>query len=115
MTMKKILLAGACAGLLAISAAPALSAGPMISGTGHQSVNRDAVQKAEHRGDRWRGYWGYDSPRRHYYAPRYGHGYWGHRRHYAPRDGYGYSRHRHYYAPRYGYHRPYYGNFGYWR
>lgn len=77
-SMKKILLAGACAGLLAFSAAPVLAAGPMMS-----APKSDAVQKAEYRWDGPNGRWvWHDPPRyqpRYYNSPRYGRDYWGDR------------------------------------
>ena len=70
---KKLLLASACAGLLAFSAAPVLAAGPMMS-----APKNDAVHKAEYRWDGPRGQWvWHDPPRPQYYAPRYGHDYRG--------------------------------------
>jgi hypothetical protein len=126
MTMKKILLACACAGLLAIGATPGLAAGPMMSGTRDQTVNGDAVQKVEYRGDRRHFY----SPRsgyghwrnRHYYSPRYGHGHWGHRHYQSPRYGHGHWGQRQQYSPRHGYRGPHpgsnntgSGNYGDWR
>jgi hypothetical protein len=116
MTMKKILLAVACTGLLGFSAAPASAAGPMMSGATDRTVNSDTVHQAEYRGDRWRGH-------RQFHSPRHGHGQWRHRYHNSPRYGHPHWGNRHYYAPhyapRYGYwgnyHRPHRGNFGNWR
>ncbi|MBV9834316.1 MAG: hypothetical protein JO055_07925 [Alphaproteobacteria bacterium] len=78
--MKKILLPGACAGLLALSAVPVLAAGPMISGTSNH-----AVQNVEYRWNQWQGRqtWNNNWQRPHYYAPRYGYGAWGNH-HYSP-------------------------------
>lgn len=118
MTMKTILLAAGCAGLLAFSAAPSAAAGPMMPSATAQTVDSDTVQQAEYRGDRWRGHRNFHSPRqgrgyghwRHYYwrhnhyrSPRYGNPHWGNR-HYAPRYGYWNN-----------YHRPYPGHYGNWR
>jgi hypothetical protein len=73
-SMKKILLAGAGAALLAFSAAPVLAAGPMIPSKSDTAVS---VEKAEYRWDRWRGRWvWHDPPRPFYYGPRYGRDYW---------------------------------------
>ena len=73
-SMKKILLAGACAGLLAFSAAPVLAAGPMMSAPKSDAT----VEKVEYRwnGSRW--VW-HDPPPRFYYSPRYGSDYYGDR------------------------------------
>lgn len=121
MTMKKLLLAGACAGLLAFSAAPTLAAGPMMPSATDRTVNSDTVQQVEQRGDRWRGH-------RHFHSPRHNHGnwrhnnwrhnHWRHRQYHSPRYGNSHWGHRHYYAPRYGYrnnYRPHGGGFGNWR
>ena len=76
-SMKKFLLAGACAGVLAFSAAPVLAAGPMMS-----NPRGDAVHEAEYRWDGPRGRWVWHEPLRYhyhpryYYAPRYGRDYW---------------------------------------
>jgi hypothetical protein len=71
--MKKILLAGAGAAVLAFSAAPVLAAGPMMS-----PANGDtAVEKVEYRWDGRR--WVWHEPQRYYYTPRYGTDYWGDR------------------------------------
>jgi hypothetical protein len=91
MTMKKILLVGACAGLLAFSAAPASAAGPMLSG-----INSGTVQNVEYRWDRWQGRrtW-QETTRPHYYspgnsqwshshAPWYSNGNWGNHRYNPP-------------------------------
>ena len=73
MTMKRILVAGACAGLLALSAAPVLAAGPMMSG----ASNSGAVQNVEYRYNPWQGrYTWYGPPRPYYYSP--GNSQWGH-------------------------------------
>jgi hypothetical protein len=69
--MKKVLLAGACAGLLAFSAAPVLAAGPMMSATPKSDT---AIEKAEYRWNGRRWVW-YDPPRPRYYSPRYGRDY----------------------------------------
>ena len=74
---KKLLLASACAGLLAFSAAPVLAAGPMMTTTKDQ-----AVHQAEYRWDGPNGRWvWYDPPHypRYYYSPRYGRDYPGDR------------------------------------
>lgn len=69
--IKKILLAGACAGLFAFSAAPVLAAGPMMS-----TAKDSAIQQAEYRYDRYSGRWiWYEPPR--YYSPYYGPYYYG--------------------------------------
>ncbi|MBX3502597.1 MAG: hypothetical protein KF889_24390 [Alphaproteobacteria bacterium] len=120
MTMTKILLAAACAGLLAFSAAPGRAAGPMMPGASDRTVNGGSVQEVEYRGDRWRHRWpGHAAPRRYYHSPRYGHGQWRYRNHYVPRYGHRYWGHRPYYAPGYrswnSYHRPHRGYSGHWR
>jgi hypothetical protein len=120
MTIRTLLLAGACAGLLAFGAAPGLAAGPLMPGAAEQAVNGNAAQKAEYRGDRWRNRWsGHVGPRRHFHSPRYGHGYWRHRNYYSPRYGHPHRGYRHYNPPRYrywnNYHSPYRGNLGHWR
>lgn len=68
-TMKKMLLAGAGAALLAFSAAPVLAAGPVMS-TPKSDVG---IEKAEYRwnGSRW--VW-HEPPR--YYSPRSGRDNW---------------------------------------
>lgn len=86
-SMKKVLVACSCAGLLAFSAAPVLAAGPMMSADAGQ-----AIHKAEYRWDGPRGQWVWHEPpghykhrkhhrkNPHYYsAPRYGHDYRGDR------------------------------------
>ncbi|MGE0422598.1 MAG: hypothetical protein AB7O88_10060 [Reyranellaceae bacterium] len=85
-SMKKLLLTGACAGLLALGAAPAAAAGPMMSTAKGDALQSDAVHNAEFRRHQWQGYrsW-HQPPRRHYYGhnrPPYGHAY-----------GYRYGRH----------------------
>ncbi len=69
-SMKKILLAGAGAALLAFSAAPVLAASPVTKS------DTTAVEKAEYRWDGRRWVW-HEPPR--YYSPRYGRDYWGDR------------------------------------
>jgi hypothetical protein len=75
---RKILLAGACAGLFAFSAAPVLAAGPMMP----KAKDGGAVQKAEYRYDYRTGRYVWVEPPRYYspyYGPRYGGDYWGDR------------------------------------
>ena len=70
--LRKILLASACAGALAFSAAPVLAAGPMAP-----TIQDDAIHNAEYRWDRFRGRWvWHDPPRPYYYGRRYGRDYW---------------------------------------
>jgi hypothetical protein len=66
-SMRKILLAGAGAALLAFSAAPVLAAGPMTT-----TRSDTTVEKVEYRWDGRRWVW-HDPPR--YYSPRYGRDY----------------------------------------
>ena len=77
-SMKKILLAGAGAALIAFSAAPVLAAGPLMP----INSDRTAVEKTDYRWDGRR--WVWQEPPRYYhapqyYAPRYGRDYWGDR------------------------------------
>lgn len=108
LTMKKLLLAGASAGLLALSAAPVMAAGPMVSGARDHTINGGAVHNVEYRYNPWQGRWTwYGPPRPHHYAPGnsqwgrshapwYNNGSWGnhrydppgHRRHYDHRRDY---------------------------
>jgi hypothetical protein len=83
-SMKKLLLTGACAGLLAFTAAPVLAAGPVVSPKGDAVTNSDgAIHKTEYRWDGHRWVW-YDPPRYNSwgYGPggrTYGRDYWGDR------------------------------------
>ncbi len=79
--MKKILLAGACAGLLAFSAAPVLAAGPLMSTPKSDAIKSDAMRNAEYRWDGPRSRWVWHEPQYHprYYSPRRGGDYWGDR------------------------------------
>ncbi len=89
MMMKKLLLAGACAGLLALSAAPVLAAGPVISSSRAQVADGNAVQNVEYRWNQWQGRRTWQNWQRpHHYSPRYGRGAWGNR-HYSPWYGRG--------------------------
>lgn len=71
-SMKKILLAGAGAAVLAFSAAPVLAARPVMT----PKADVSAVEKAEYRWDGRRWVW-HEPPR--YYSPRSGRDYWGDR------------------------------------
>lgn len=110
-SIKKLLTAGACAGLLALGAAPALSVGPMMSPATAAVVEGEVMHKAEFRR---RHHWQrhgtrHQPPRRHYYGhnrPPYGHAYgyryghhpWSDRNHWGRshwRDHRGHSYHHH--------------------
>jgi hypothetical protein len=107
-TIKKILLAGACAGLLALSAAPVMAAGPMVSGARDQMINSGGVQNIEYRYNQWQGRWTWYGPPRPYYqapgnsqwgrshAPWYSNGNWGNHRYNPPNHGRYYDHHRSY-------------------
>lgn len=101
--MRKILLASACAGLLALGAAPAMAAGPITFGTKGQTVNDGAIQNVEYRRNQWQGRreWR-QAPRPHYnapgwgnrsYSPFYGRSNWGNWGNYNHNPGY--WRHHH--------------------
>ena len=104
-SMKKFLLAAACAGLLALGAGPVLAAGPMTS-----TPRGDAVHKTEYRWNHWQGRrtW-HQPPRRHYHAPPYGRAY-GH----TPWFGHNRWHGRNHWREHRGYAYPRYNNRGYW-